>query len=128
MRKPKNNRIVPDMPTQPEGAIRLASHTLASHTMTALLAFFLAVPCAWVAISVSDNVHISDSIRYVLSPGTMLGLQVSMQSTHSWHEMGDRLSQWFAIAFFTDMAFYTMLIFGVVTVTRALKARSKLFG
>ena len=116
MRRPKKHRLAPDTPTQPEGAIRLVSYK-----KTALLALFLAVPCALIAISISDNVYISDSIRYALSPGTMLGLQVSMQPTHSWHEMGDRLSQWFAIAFFTDMAFYTMLIFGVVTVARAIK-------
>jgi hypothetical protein len=94
---------------------------VASRIKTAILALFLAVPCTWIAISVSDNVTVSDSVRYILSPGTMLGRHVSMQPTHSWHEMGDRLSQWIAIAFFTDMAFYTMLIFGVVTITRALK-------
>ena len=88
---------------------------------TKILALFLAVPFTWIALSVSDNVTVPDSVRYILSPGTMLGLHVSMQPTHSWHEMADRLNQWFAIAFFTDMAFYTMLIFGVATVTRALK-------
>jgi hypothetical protein len=98
---------------------------------TVIFAVLLALPCTWMAISVSDNAAIPDSIRYLLSPGTMLGKLVflqpahngSTQVTHSWHETIDQLlgqiRQWFAIVFFTDMVFYSMLIFGCITATRA---------
>ena len=104
-----------------------------SSLKTLIVAVLLAIPCAWIAIAVSDNGAIPDSVRYVLSPGTMLGKLVflqpahssSTQLAHSSREAIDQLlgqiRQWFAVAFFTDMAFYSMLIFGLVKVTRAVK-------
>jgi hypothetical protein len=120
MKKAQEQSVSTGRAYSTEGAVHVVS------IKTVILALFLAVPCAWIAISVSDNVTIADSVRYVLSPGTMLGLHVFMQPTHSWHEMGERLSQWFAIAFFTDMAYYALLIFGFVTVTRVQKTRVKI--
>jgi hypothetical protein len=103
-----------------------------SYTKTFILAMLLALPCTWIAISISDNVTVPDSVRYVISPGTMLGMHLVMQPTHdsslqptfslrgTIDQLLDQLGRWFAIAFFTDMAFYSMLIFGFVTVARAL--------
>jgi len=104
-----------------------------SSLKTLIVAVLLALPCTWIAISISDNVTVPDSVRYVISPGTMLGMHLVMHPTHdsslqptfslrgSIDQLLDDLGRWFAIAFFTDMAFYSMLIFGLVKVTRAVK-------
>jgi hypothetical protein len=110
------------------------SVTAPSYAKTFILAVILALPCTWIAISICDNVATPDSIRYISSPGTMLGNYLVFvqpahnhvpQPSHSWHvdlrSLGDRLGKWLAIAFFTDLAFYFLLIFGLITITHALR-------
>src|ERR1041385_7814015 len=45
-----------------------------------LLASFLCLPCAWLALSSADNTRVSDSLRYVFSPGSMLATPSSSRS------------------------------------------------
>jgi hypothetical protein len=110
------------------------SVSVPSHVKTFILAVILALPCTWIAISISDNVATPDSVRDILSPGTTLGNYLVFvqpphnrvpQPSHYWlvdlRSLGDQLGQWLAVAFFTDLAFYFLLIFGLITITHALK-------
>lgn len=121
-----------------DGNAYAAGSMNAAYARTFILAVLLALPCTWIAISVSDNVTVPDAVRYVISPGTMLGKFIVMQSahdnspqlTHSWRGISDQpldqLGQWFVIAFIADMAFYSMLILGLITINRRLKSRTKI--
>jgi len=89
-----------------------------------LLAGFLSIPCAWVAVSIADNTSVPDWLRYMFSPGTMLATHLVMGPTHSWQQMMDQLNHWTVIALLTNMVFYGMLIFGFAMVFSARKRSS----
>jgi hypothetical protein len=96
----------------------------ALYMKTALHAVFLAIPSSWVAISICDNASVSDAVRYLLSPGSILGAHLAIGPTSSWRELGDELTHYIAIALLTDIAFYSILIFGIATIVRGLGTNS----
>lgn len=97
---------------------------LSPYTRALLLAVFLSIPCAWLAVSIADNTHVPDWLRYVFSPGTMLATRLVMGPTGSLQEMLDQLGHWTIIALLTNVVFYGMLIFGVAMVFSAHKRSS----
>jgi EamA domain-containing membrane protein RarD len=86
-----------------------------------LLAGFLSIPCAWLAVSIADNTHVPDWLRYIFSPGTMLATRLTMGPTHTLKEMLGQLKNWIIIALLTNMVFYGMLIFGFAMIFSARK-------
>lgn len=97
---------------------------MSARAKTLLLAGFLSIPCAWLAVSIADNTHVPDRLRYVFSPGTMLATRLVMGPTGSLQEMLEQLGHRTIIALLTNMVFYGMLIFGVVMVFSARKRSS----
>jgi len=95
--------------------------TVSSYARALLLAGFLSIPCAWLSVSIADNTHVPDWLRYVFSPGTMLATCLVMGPTHSLQEMLGQLKHWTIIALLTNMVFYGMLIFGLAMVFSARK-------
>ena len=57
----------------------------------------------------------------VMQPTHDSPLQPKLSLRGTIDQLLDDLGRWLAIAFFADMAFYSMLIFGFVTIVRALK-------
>ena len=90
-----------------------------------LLSVLLCVPCAWIATAIADNPSVPDTVRYVVSPGTMLGLHLTQTPTHTFHEMMDQLGRFATVALLTNMLFYGMLTFGFATVTSAFRRSIK---
>lgn len=90
--------------------------TLSAKVKSLFLASFLCLSCSWLALSIADNAHVPNSLRYVFSPGTMLATHLAMGPTHSWQEMFEQLSHWTTIAVMTNVVFYGMLIYGLAMI------------
>ncbi|HET9838291.1 MAG TPA: hypothetical protein VFR84_08660 [Candidatus Angelobacter sp.] len=73
--------------------------TLSAKVKSLFLASFLCLPCSWLALSIGDNTHVPDSLKYVFSPGTT------------------------TIAVLTNVVFYGTLIFGFAMIFLAAKRR-----
>jgi hypothetical protein len=116
---PEDKDLLPGLAEFPT---RYGKHlTLSARAKALLLAGFLSIPCAWLAVSIADNTHVPDWLRYVFSPGTRLASLLVMGPTHALQQMLEQLSHWTVIALLTNMVFYGMLIFGFAMVFSARK-------
>jgi hypothetical protein len=91
---------------------------------------FLSVPFALIATAMADSALVSDTFRYVFSPGTMFALRfVKVEGSH--RGLGAFLDAVGAYAMIMDVAlllntvFYGLLIFGFVTIRSAAKPGSR---
>jgi hypothetical protein len=90
----------------------------------------LAVPCALIATGISDSEAVSNAVRYVFSPGTMLAIRV-VRAEASHRGLGafiDALN-WYgramSFALIANVIFYTLFIFGITTIVSALPVKNE---
>lgn len=87
-----------------------------------------AVPTAAVATGISDSTVVSDALRYVYAPGTMLAVRiVRVEGSH--RGLGvflDAVSGYARVmsyALMFNSVFYALLIFGILTTVSGVKSK-----
>ena len=95
----------------------------------AIWSSLLAIPLAMTATGISDSTAVSDGVRYVVAPGTMLAVRV-VQVEPSHRGLGVFLDalHWYAtamsFALLLNTIFYALFIFSVVTIISGLKQKN----
>ena len=95
----------------------------------AIWSFLLAIPFALTATGVSDSVKVSDAVRYVVAPGTMLAVRV-VRIEPSHRGVGSFLDalHWYttamSFALLLNEIFYAALIFGVAAMISRLNKKT----
>ena len=95
----------------------------------AIWSSLLAIPLAVAATGISDSTAVSDALRYVVAPGTMLAVRV-VRVEPSHRGLGvflDALNSYttaMSFALLLNAIFYALLIFSVVTIISALKQKN----
>ena len=95
----------------------------------AIWSSLLAIPLAVTATGISDSTAVSEALRYVVAPGTMLavrvvrvepshrGLGVFLDSLHGYTTV-------MSFALLLNAMFYALFIFSVVTIISGLKQKN----
>lgn len=103
---------------------------ISGDTKRAILSAFFSVPASLIALATSDSVLVSNTFRYVFSPGTMFAIRfVNVEASH--RGLGvfiDALNTYatsMEVAFAIDLLFYGLLIFGIITTISAIRSGSK---
>jgi hypothetical protein len=95
----------------------------------AIWSSLLAIPLAVTATGISDSTTVSDAVRYVVAPGTMLAVRVVRveQSHRSLGVFLDAL-HWYttamSFALLLNAIFYALFIFSVVNIISGLKQKN----
>jgi len=97
----------------------------------AIWSSLLAIPLALTATGVSDGTTVSDAVRYVVAPGTMLAVRVvRVEPSHRGLGVFLDALHWYttamSFALLLNATFYALVIFSVVTIISGLKQKNVL--
>jgi hypothetical protein len=95
----------------------------------AIWSSLLAIPLAMTATGISDSTAVSDGVRYVVAPGTMLAVRVvRVEPSHRGLGVFLDALHWYAtamsFALLLNTIFYALFIFSVVTIISGLKQKN----
>ena len=95
----------------------------------AIWSSLLAIPLAMTATGISDSTAVSDGVRYVVAPGTMLAIRVvRVEPSHRGLGVFLDALNWYAtamsFALLLNTIFYALFIFSAVTIISRLKQKN----
>jgi hypothetical protein len=95
----------------------------------AIWSSLLAIPLAMTATGISDSTAVSDGVRYVVAPGTMLAVRVvRVEPSHRGLGVFLDALHWYATAMscalLLNTIFYALFIFSMVTIISGLKQKN----
>ena len=95
----------------------------------AIWSSLLAIPLAMTATGISDSTAVSDAVRYVVAPGTMLAVRVvRVEPSHRGLGVFLDALHWYttamSFALLLNAIFYALFIFSVVTIISGLKQKN----
>jgi hypothetical protein len=95
----------------------------------AIWSSLLAIPLAVTATGISDSTAVSDALRYIVAPGTMLAVRVvRVEPSHRGLGIFLDALHWYttamSFALLLNAIFYALFIFSFVTIISGLKQKN----
>jgi hypothetical protein len=96
----------------------------------AIWSSILAIACAVTATGISDSAAVSDTLRYIFSPGTMLAIRVvRAEPSHRGVGVFIDVLNWYgramSFALMINVILYGLFVFGIIATVSGLRAEKR---